>query len=185
MLVAKPLNENRMSPTTTFSPDARKKLNSGNPFRYSPPLYNLLDLEVFSKPSPDRSNNEFLGNHRSSPNFGGNNSLSTEKLVPQLPSSTTSIDSDVALDYQFMQTPTRTLFCDENYHTDGAKVFDRSLDKEIILDNQSKILRRFGTPLHVPPNTRERRTVSRVLSYKEPSLNIKVRKGFKFFTFED
>ena len=172
-----------MSPTTTFSPDARKKLNSGNPFRYSPPLYNLLDLEVFSKPSPDRSNSEFLGNHRSSPNFGGNNSLSTEKLVTQLPSSTTSIDSDVALDYQFMQTPTRTLFRDENCHINSATASDQ--EKPIIHENDSETLRRFGTPLHVPQNTRQRRTVSRVLSYKEPSLTIKVRKGFKFFMFED
>jgi hypothetical protein len=41
------------------------------------------------------------------------------------------------------------------------------------------------TPMPVPGSARLQRSVSRVKSYKEPSLTTKVRKGFQFFIYED
>ena len=172
-----------MTPPAKVMEGKEMAMISDNPFRYSPPLYNLLDLEVFNKPIPDRENIGILQSILTPLKQRGRNSLHVEKLAPESSTAVTSVDSDTDLDYQFLQTPTRILFRDENYHIKSASAFDQ--EKPTAHENGSDTLRRFGTPLHVPQNSRLRRTVNRVLSYKEPSLSIKVRKGFKFFMFED
>ena len=169
-----------MTPAAKITGSTGTGMISENPFRYSPPLYNMLDLEVFNNPSPDRANIEILGSILPSLKLLGK---TVQKPVLEMTPVSTSSDSDIDLDYQFLQTPTRTLFRDENYQINSETASDQ--EKPIVRENDSETLRRFGTPLHVPQNTRLRRTVSRVLSYKEPSLTIKVRKGFKFFMFED
>lgn len=43
----------------------------------------------------------------------------------------------------------------------------------------------FDTPIPITLSGRIQRSGGRVISYKEPSLKVKVRKGFKFYSFEE
>lgn len=99
-----------------------------------------------------------------------------ESKVPS--SSDIQNSNDLYAIVQHLQTPVRSLF-QEDYIDSGTKVIGKS-----DADN-TKAAKYVGTPIHAPPSARLPRSVSKVKSYKEPSLSVKVRKGFKFFSFED
>ena len=92
------------------------------------------------------------------------------------------IDSnDENQQYLLMQTPVRTLFHEP--HEEGITLSQNaSLEGDVV---KSKPLPMVGTPMPSSSSGRLQRSVGRIKSYKEPSLTIKVRKGFKFFTLEE
>lgn len=151
-----------------------------NPFRYSPPLYNLYDVGIFAQFSPAHPVLYPEELHLVSPHSG-------DELLPGVnaeskitSTSASQIVSDLYAFDQNLQTPVRALF-QEDYPS-GSKVVDifEKADK-----SGAKAANYVGTPLHAPPSARLPRSVSKIKSYKEPSLSVKVRKGFKFFSFED
>ena len=148
-----------------------------NPFRFSPPQYNingsatleeLKDImltpksNIITPPSKERAGINLDTNL--------NNKTASYILAKK---------EDV--DVQYSRTPVRTLFCDSNTDDGGTKREDTTPENSSFLLTRT---RREGTPMPTISSSRLQRSVGRVKSYKEPSLTVKVRKGFQFFTFE-
>jgi hypothetical protein len=150
-----------------------------NPFRYSPPLYNLYDVGIFTQFSPARQLISPEVSHLVSP-YSGDELLRGEVAESKISSSALQKNNELYAIDQNLQTPVRALF-QEDYPS-ASKVVD-AFEKSG--KDSAKATIYVGTPLHAPPSTRLPRSVSKIKSYKEPSLTVKVRKGFKFFSFED
>lgn len=152
-----------------------------NPFRYSPPLYNLYDVGIFAQFSPARQAGSPKEPHLVSPQTG-DELLPGENAESKIPSSAAvqkNSELICAID-QNLQTPVRALFQEDC--PDSSKSLDSTVKSD---KNALKAVNYVGTPMHAPPSARLPRSVSKIKSYKEPSLSVKVRKGFKFFSFED
>jgi hypothetical protein len=151
-----------------------------NPFRYSPPLYNLYDVGIFTQFSPAHQVDFRENLHLVSPH-SGDELLPGENVGSKIfSSSALQKNSDIHAIDQNLQTPVRALFQDD--YPSGSKVIDALEKSDKVGAKATSYVR---TPLHAPPSARLPRSVSKIKSYKEPSLAVKVRKGFKFFSFED
>lgn len=165
--------------STSVPSDCSGEGQSQNPFRFSPPLDNLKD--VFDKCSPNRL--------RMTP--GGSNIITppSEEILlakaftqsppipfERLPKSGKNFGENI--------TPpsARALFKDSDDNNSDS-LFGGSISKVVMTTPKKNSF--VGTPIPAIFSARLQRSGGRVLSYKEPSLKVKVRKGFKFYSFED
>lgn len=76
----------------------------------------------------------------------------------------------------------RALFKDRD-DSDLDILFEESISRIAMMTPKRNSF--VDTPIPVTLSGRTQRSGGRVLSYKEPSLKVKVRKGFKFYSFEE
>ena len=152
-----------------------------NPFRFSPPQYNIngsatLD-EIIEK-------QDMLFTPKSNIITPPSKEKSEIKLDTILYNRSTSnfTTSKEDIGVQYTRTPVRTLFYDSNIDEGSSTRKVATPENNVISLNATG---REGTPMPITSSSRLQRSVGRVKSYKEPSLTVKVRKGFKFFTFEE
>lgn len=172
----KPSIRRRSSSAPSLAEDLINGSWARKPFRFSPPQYNIRGLaavDVSEKQSLDFTPKS---NIISPPSAERLIAVSTSYLVPCL----SLLEED--LDLQYQRTPVRTLFGESN-EDDGASIGKTPVSKPS--DTLSTPAKHRDTPMPLMSSSRLQRSVSRVKSYKEPSLTVKVRKGFKFFSFED
>lgn len=76
----------------------------------------------------------------------------------------------------------RALFKDRD-DSDLDILFEESISRIAMMTPKRNSF--VDTPIPVTLSGRTQRSGGRILSYKEPSLKVKVRKGFKFYSFEE
>jgi hypothetical protein len=110
-----------------------------------------------------------------------------------------SLRKMIQIDRQLLQTPTKQYYDENIDYREKSKMKESESQQIPLLDDEGnpmkgvttpirvskKVPLKGGTPMPVPGSARLQRSVSRVKSYKEPSLTTKVRKGFQFFIYED
>ena len=154
-----------------------------NPFRLSPPLGSLRDIDIFDKFSPSRLRMTPGGSHVITPPLeerifakGTVSSRSPPIQFEAQPNSGKKIDRHIT------PPPARALFKDSD-NNDLDTLFEESISRIMMMTPKNNAF--VGTPIPVTLSGRLQRSGGRVLSYKEPSLKVKVRKGFKFYSFEE
>ena len=173
----------RSSPASSLAGDKSGVVLTTNPFRFSPPQYNIRGLTSQDGTPKSRRSELTPRAHIITPPTKDEDDLMKEVGASGIqPRSPSMIDSnDENQQNLLMQTPVRTLF-HEAYEEGITLPQNASLEKDVI---KSKPLPMVGTPMPSSSSGRLQRSVGRIKSYKEPSLTVKVRKGFKFFTLEE
>ena len=169
-----------------------------NPFRFSPPQSDSKLFETGNLSSPliqlvSSGRQSHVITPISTERLSSDTKVRTNRkspkspiispLSPLLTRLSFSADYD---DLQFMQTPVRSLFHenDEDDEDDPASRL-KTTEKKAAIAKTPKPKTHVGTPMPVSSRAKLQRSVSRITSYKEPSLTVKVRKGFKFFAFDN
>lgn len=182
-----------------------------NPFRFSPRFddagqkvcdedsYPLWLQNWGTKEGPTSQRKPILAHVISPPSGEKNRSakrMEENEISPifaSSPSLRDTLEKEFQEEMQGLLTPEK-LYYDENIDYREREVKDttsprgsheESPVKGIITPKtiSKRVPLKGDTPM--PGSARLQRSVSRVKSYKEPSLNAKVRKGFKFFIYED
>lgn len=135
---------------------------------------------------------------------------SIEKMEPELkmkgkakspimsPSLNKMTQKNFRADIQLLRTPTKHYYDENVDYREKSEMKDIESPQVFLRDDDGnpikglmtpRVISKKGlkgdTPMPVPGSARLQRSVSRVKSYKEPSLITKVRKGFQFFIYED
>ena len=165
--------------STSVPSDCSVEGQPQNPFRFSPPLDNLKD--VFDKSSPNRLRMTPGGSNIITP--PSEEFLLSKALTQSPPISFERLPkSGNFLGEHITPPPARALFKDSD-HKDSDSLFEGIVSKVVMMTPKNNSF--VDTPIPAIFSGRLQRSGGRVLSYKEPSLKVKVRKGFKFYSFED
>lgn len=176
-------NRSKSKNSDSVPPDDSKEGQTQNPFRYSPPLNNLRDRGIFDKSSPSRLRMTPGGSHVITP-------PSDERMFTKKKLSTKSppaefekmLESGNKFDQNTTPPNARALFKDRD-DSDLDILFEESISRIAMMTPKRNSF--VDTPIPVTLSGRTQRSGGRILSYKEPSLKVKVRKGFKFYSFEE